>query len=62
MTYLQDIIGDLLGTYSPIYEFDPNTGDMVASVNYGYIATAAIFAIVVWSLLRIIGGLICSNR
>lgn len=62
MSYLQDVIGDLLGTYNPIYEFDPSTGEMVASTNWGYIATATVFCIVVWSLLRIIGGLICSKQ
>lgn len=62
ITRLVDIINNLLGTYSPIYYVEPNTQEVVVSVDWSYIVSAVVFIVVLWSVLRMIGGLLCSNR
>ena len=60
MTYLKSILVDLFGAYSPIVTTLQN-GDEVVQYDIEYIASALIFTIVLWSLLRIIGGIICNR-
>lgn len=62
ITRLVDIINNLLGNYSPIYYVEPNTQEVVVSVDWSYIVSAVVFIVVLWSVLRMIGGLLCSNR
>lgn len=60
MNYLKPIIQNLLGTYSPVIT-EINDGAEVVQYDIEYIVTALVFVIVLWSLLRIIGGLICNR-
>lgn len=61
VTYLRDILFVLLGPYQPVISTLAD-GTEVAQYDIQYIVTAVVFVIVLWSLLRIVGGLICSNR
>ena len=53
--YLQSIFG----TYSPILTYDANTGELLdSSINFGYIASVFIFALVLYFIMKTIGGII----
>lgn len=60
MTYLKTLLSDLFGSYSPIITTLQN-GDEVVQYDIEYIASAIIFIILIWSLMRIIGGIICNK-
>lgn len=60
MTYLKSLLADLFGTYSPIVTTLQN-GDEVVQYDVEYIVSAVVFVILIWSLLRIIGGIICNR-
>lgn len=61
ITYLSQIIQAFLGPYNPIIVYDSEQAIEYVQYNIEYIVTAIIFIIVLWSVLRIIGGLICSK-
>lgn len=60
MTYLKSLLADLFGSYSPIVT-TLQDGSEVVQYDIEYIASAVIFIILIWSLLRIIGGIICNK-
>lgn len=60
MTYLKSLLSDLFGSYSPIVTTLQN-GDEVVQYDVEYIVSAVIFIVLVWSLFRIIGGIICNR-
>lgn len=60
MTYLKSLLADLFGSYAPIVTTLQN-GDEVVQYDVEYIVSAIVFVILIWSLLRIIGGLICNR-
>lgn len=60
MTYLKTLLADLFGSYSPIVT-TLQDGSEVVQYDIEYIASAVIFIILIWSLLRIIGGIICNK-
>lgn len=60
MTYLKTLLADLFGAYSPVIT-TLQDGTEVVQYDIEYIASAIIFLILIWSLLRIIGGLICNR-
>lgn len=60
MTYLKSLLADLFGSYSPIIT-TLQDGSEVVQYDIEYIASAVIFIILIWSLLRIIGGIICNK-
>lgn len=59
---LQDFtvfIQSIFGQYQPIYVTDSNTGELLdSSIDWGYIAAVVIFIVVLWFVLKTIGGLI----
>ena len=62
VTYLRDIVFNLLGQYTPVTFFDPNTGELVAvSPDVEYIVSAILFIIAFYSFFMII-GLLCSKQ
>lgn len=60
MNYLKPIIEDLLGTYTPVIS-TLQSGEEVVQYDVVYIVTAIVFIIVLWSVLRIIGGILCNR-
>lgn len=57
-TTIKDFLDSILGTYSPIvYQNVPLQG--MAGVDYPYLVRAAVFLLTIYSVYKIIGGLIC---
>lgn len=54
-------LDNLFGTYSPVLNPDGTIAAGFAGLDFPYIFRAIIFCIVVYSLFRVIGGLICKN-
>lgn len=61
MTSLQSIIQNLLGTYEPIVT-TLEDGSQTVSIDFEYILSALVFLICIYSIFRVLGGIICSNR
>lgn len=52
-------IQSIFGQYQPIYLLDQNTGEVLdSSIDWGYIAGVIIFIVVLYFVLKTIGGLI----
>lgn len=61
ITYLRDIVFNLLGGYTPEYVYDMN-GELVGiSPDVEYIVSAIIFIIAFYSFFRVV-GLLCSKQ
>ena len=57
-TTIKDFLDSILGTYTPIsFEGIPLQG--MAGVDYPYLIRAAVFLLTIYSVYKIIGGLIC---
>lgn len=54
-----DFFSEILGNYTPITNIDGSIAIGLAGVDFPYIFRALFFALVVYSVLRCIGGLIC---
>ena len=55
VTFLESIFG----TYSPVLTYDSTTGELIdSSINFAYICAVLIFCIVLYFVLKTIGGLI----
>lgn len=53
--YLQSIFGE----YSPVLTYDSNTGELLdSSINFGYIASVVIFIVVLYFIMKTVGGVI----
>jgi len=53
-----DFLQSIFGTYTPILTYDTN-GELVdSSINFGYISAVVIFCIVLFFVLKTIGGLL----
>lgn len=50
---------NLLGTYTPVVNSEGIIPPGMAGVDWPYVIRAVIFMIVIWSMFRILGGLIC---
>lgn len=59
LTYLYDIIQNMLGQYQPVLV--TQNGNTFCEPDYTYITACIVFCICVWSIFRIIGGIICSK-
>lgn len=62
---ISEFMQELFGAYVPI-SYTDSTGVSIipagfAGVNWEYILGVALFGIIIYSLLRIIGGLVCRN-
>lgn len=59
---LKAFLDHLLGTYIPV-TYNADGVDIVAlgaaGVDWPYIVRAAVFLVLLWSLFRILGGIIC---
>ena len=53
-TYLEQIFG----TYQPIITYDSFNEVKDVSINWGYICAVVIFCIVLWAVLKCVGGII----
>lgn len=51
----------LLGVYTPVLNIDGSVAVGMAGVDFPYIFRCIFFGIVVFSVLRIIGGVICKT-
>lgn len=60
MDVLKNVLSDLIGEYSPIVT-TLSDGSENVQVDYGWIAAAIIFIIAFYSILRVVGGLICKK-
>lgn len=60
MTDLVQYIGDnIFGYYQPVYVYDQNTGELLdSSIDWTYIAAVVIFCIVLYMVLKCVGGVI----
>lgn len=54
-------LNNLLGTYTPVLNSDGTIAPGFAGLDIPYIFRAIIFSIVVYSLFRVLGGMICKN-
>ena len=54
-------LSDLLGPYCPVVNPDGTIAAGFAGVDFPFIFRAIIFCIVIYSVFRVIGGLICKN-
>lgn len=61
VTYLRDLIQNLIGTYEPVVT-TLTDGTEIVQYDIEYIVSGIIFILLIWSIFRLIGGLICSNR
>lgn len=52
---------NLLGTYTPVVNTEGIIPSGMAGVDWPYVIRAVIFMIVLWSMFRILGGLICKT-
>lgn len=62
MLVFRQFLSDLLGTYNPpmyIYQQESIIPDGFAGVDWVYLIRAVVFVVVLWSVLRLLGGLIC---
>lgn len=59
MGALKTFIDTLLGTYTPIVDSNGIIPAGFAGVDWAYLVRAMVFAIVLYAILRIIGGLVC---
>ena len=50
---------NIFGEYEPCYLYDSNTQEFLdASINWGYVMSIIVFIVVLWLILKTIGGLI----
>lgn len=54
-------LNNLLGTYTPIVNETGTIPAGMAGVDWPYIIRAVVFIIVLWSIFRILGGMICKT-
>lgn len=59
MSALKTFFDSLLGTYTPIVDSNGIIPAGFAGVDWAYLVRALVFALVLYAILRIIGGLIC---
>ena len=52
----------LFGTYTPIEVIDQATGEATYMCDWGYILRCAFFIIIVFSVLKLIGGVLKNDR
>ena len=56
---LTDYLINIFGQYNPIAVTDPNTGDIIdLCIDWGYICSVIIFCIVLYAVLKCVGGVI----
>lgn len=62
---IHEFMADIFGDYIPVTYTDSSGIDIipagVAGVDWQYVLGVVLFCIIVYSLLRIVGGLICKN-
>lgn len=61
---MKEFIQNLLGTYSPVtYTVGEDTivASGLAGVDWLYVISGLLFVVIVYSIFRIIGGLICKT-
>ena len=56
---MQNVIESIFGTYEPLTNGNGEILEGIASWNISYILGVALFAIVLISVLKMIGGLLC---
>lgn len=56
-----DFFNSILGVYSPIVNPDGTIAFGFAGVDFPYVFRAVFFALVVYSVLKCIGGIICKS-
>lgn len=54
-------LNNLLGPYVPVVNPDGTIAAGLAGVDFPFVFRALIFSIVVYSVFRVLGGLICKN-
>lgn len=54
-------LNSLLGTYTPVLNPDGTIAAGFAGLDIPYIFRAVVFCIVVYSIFRVLGGLICKT-
>lgn len=59
MSGLKTFLDSLLGTYTPIVDSNGIIPAGFAGVDWTYLVRAMVFAIVLYAILRIIGGIVC---
>lgn len=64
-TTIPEFLEALFGHYTPI-TYQTTSGDFIipaglAGVDWTYISSVGLFALIVYAMLRILGGLICKN-
>lgn len=62
METFRSFLSSLFGTYTPVtYQYGAESiiPDGFAGVDFPYIGRVLIFSILLWSLLRLIGGMVC---
>lgn len=59
MNTLKQFLDTLLGAYTPVVDSSGVIPAGLAGVDWPYLIRAVVFLIVLWSLLRILGGLTC---
>lgn len=53
-----DYLQQIFGTYQPIINYDNSGVAIDTSVNFGYICAVVIFCVVLYCILKLIGGVI----
>lgn len=56
-----DFFASILGVYTPIANSDGSIAVGLAGVDFPYVFRAVFFALVVYSVLKCIGGIICKS-
>ena len=59
MSGLKIFLDSLLGTYTPIVDSNGIIPAGFAGVDWAYLVRALVFTLVLYAILRIIGGIVC---
>lgn len=58
MSFIKDLVSDVLGTYTPVTVDGVLVGG-VAGIDWPYIFSGLLFVLLIYSLVRIVGAIIC---
>lgn len=59
ITTLTQYLQNIFGQYQPIYIIDQVSGEVLdSSIDWGYICSVAVFMLVLYMVLRCVGGVI----
>lgn len=56
-----NFLNDLLGTYTPVTDSLGNIPSGIAGVDFPFVFRGVVFCLVIYSVLKLLGGVICKS-